>query len=124
MLKLIDIKSLKAHEEVDPKHKEEIKNQLVRDGVQIDPILVENKHHIILDGHHRVEALKELGFLRVLAYFVDYKDVKLKSWKPKTKIKKEDVIKAAFGTKLPVKTTRHIIDRKPKNLRIGLSDLR
>ena len=124
MLRIVPIGSLRPHEEIDSSHKEEIKQSLLKEGVQIEPILVEKEYSIILDGHHRVEALKELGFQKVLAYLVDYKEVKLKSWKPKTKIKKEDVVKAAFGKRLLVKTTKHTINGKPNNVRVGLDQLR
>ncbi len=83
MLKVIDINLLKTHEEVDKDHVREIKQALVKDGVQIEPILVENKHNIILDGHHRVEALKDLGYSKILAYVVDYESVLLDSWNQK-----------------------------------------
>ncbi len=125
MLKVMDINLLKAHEEVDKNHVQEIKEALLKDGVQIEPILVENKYNIILDGHHRVEALKDLGYSKVVVYFVDYENVNLESWNPNTKIEKEDVItKALRQEKFPPRTTKHTLSEKVKNASVKLIQLK
>ncbi len=125
MLKVMDINLLKAHEEVDKSHVQEIKEALLKDSMQIEPILVENKHNIILDGHHRVEALKDLGFTKIAAYLVSYDDVKLDSWRPEIKLEKAQVIKNALQGKLfPPRTTKHIFDGKPVKANVDLKHLK
>ncbi len=125
MLKVMDINLLRAHEEVDKDHVQEIKEALLKEGVQIEPILVENKHNIILDGHHRVEALRILGFTKIAAYLVNYDDVKLDSWNPNVKLRKNEVIKNALeGKRFPPRTTRHTLGEKITNSSVNLSQLK
>ncbi|MGQ9542539.1 MAG: hypothetical protein ACUVTM_00410 [Candidatus Bathyarchaeia archaeon] len=83
-LPTINIQSLRPHEQTDPYRLREMIKQLVKDGYQKDPIIVEDKHMIILDGHHRFSALKTLGYSRILAYKVNYGDerIMLKTWYP------------------------------------------
>jgi len=84
-LALTKISELKEHEETDPFHLAELKNELVRDGYQRDPIIVDANHKVILDGHHRVKILKTLGCSRVAAHYVNYlndSSIKVKAWYP------------------------------------------
>jgi hypothetical protein len=58
---------------------------LVRDDYQKNPIIIDNKHKIVLDGHHRLNILKYLGCSKIAAYSVDYLDneeVQIKTWYP------------------------------------------
>jgi len=84
ILPTVNIERLKPHEQTDPYRLREIIRQLTRDGYQKDPIIVDDKHLIILDGHHRVSALKTLGYSKILAHKVNYGDenIVLKTWYP------------------------------------------
>jgi len=82
---LTRISELKEHEQTDPFHLEELRNELVRDGYQRDPITVDANYKVILDGHHRVKILKTLGCSRVAAHYVNYlgdPNVRVKAWYP------------------------------------------
>lgn len=64
-IKLIDLSVLKQHERTNRKHVLELIEQIESDGHVKDPIIVDKNTMIILDGHHRFNALKWLGLKRV-----------------------------------------------------------
>jgi len=57
----IDLEALKEHEEIRPDYLEQLKNEILSDGFLKMPIAVDKKTYIILDGHHRLHALKKIG---------------------------------------------------------------
>ncbi|MEM1873152.1 MAG: hypothetical protein QXF57_00995, partial [Acidilobaceae archaeon] len=90
-------------------------------------ILVDSKTLVILDGHHRVEALKLLGCKLVPALLVDYDSdcVQVSSWRVGTSVAKDDVRRAGLqGSLMPPKTSRHSICIQPPQLSVSLAELR
>lgn len=133
---LVEIEKLKEHEEVDPRHLNELREEIESDGVLKKPIVADQNTHIILDGHHRVNALRELGCKKIPVVFVDYwsPNIKVLSWKTGEIIDKETIVENVLnGMKLPPKTTKHLIavDGKfvhiseiEKDVNISLEELR
>jgi ParB-like chromosome segregation protein Spo0J len=124
---IIELKELKEHEETDPIHLVQIQRRIEQDGLLKNPIIVDKKTKIILDGHHRYNSLKNLNCSKIAVYFVDYSssEIKVKSRKKRKIVTKRDVINAGLSeNKLPPKTSRHIIPKKPLNLCISLKELR
>lgn len=58
---LVPIHSLKPHEHIQPFHLDKIYADIAQCGYLRDPIIVSEGSHIVLDGHHRYNALKKLG---------------------------------------------------------------
>lgn len=123
MITLLNINELKPHELINKKHLEQLIEEIRRDGVLKKPIVVDFRTKVILDGHHRVEALKRLGYDLVPAALVDYLDesIILDTWrKCNGKMpSKVDVIRRALkGELLPPKTTKHvvIVDGKARHI--------
>lgn len=109
---LVPIDSLRSHEEVIEKHVNELIKAIASAKKLYYPVLVDEETMIVLDGHHRVEALKRLGAKFIPAILVDYRsnDVIVGSWREGWRICKEDVIAAGLtGDLLPPKTSRHIV---------------
>ncbi len=71
-IELIEITKLKEHEEVDSRHLKELKEEIKSNGLLKKAILVDSNTNIILDGHHRLHALKKLGYSKIPVVFVDY----------------------------------------------------
>ncbi len=112
VVKLVPIRVLRSHERVIEEHVEELMRQLLRDGRLFYPVLVDEATMVVLDGHHRVEALKRLGARYIPALLVDYSSdvVRVDSWRDGWRVCKEDVIRAGIkGKLLPPKTSRHIV---------------
>lgn len=79
------IESLKGHERVDRRHLLRLENRMKREGVQRDPIVVDRKTKVVLDGHHRMEIFRRMGLKKIAAYQVDYladDGIEVKSWYP------------------------------------------
>ncbi len=107
---LVPLAQLKVHEEHDSVKVDELVAELLRTGEFSDPIWVARGSWVILNGHHRVEAMRRLGMKRIPAWVFDYDDerVALERWGPGPPIAKADVVRRAEGgTPFPPKTTRH-----------------
>jgi L-serine kinase (ADP) len=107
---LLPIERLRPHEQVDPVKVRRLADELTREGVFEEPILVSRGDHVILNGHHRVAALRLLGASRVPAWQVDYASdaIDLDRWTPGPPISKDEVVRrAAEGRLFPIRTTRH-----------------
>lgn len=126
MIKLIDLRKLKVHEKVSQKRLAEVKKMIITARFFTEPIIVEKKHLVILDGHHRVKLLKEIGCKKIPAFLVNYANqkIKVKSRRPNFIVNKNSVINRALSDRLyPAKTSRHFIPWRPKT-KIRLSELR
>lgn len=122
MYRIIPIRSVKIHEKTTPKLKKLLK-QIKKDGYVI-PVVVDKKHKILLDGHHRYTALKKLGYKKIPAYLVDYRNVKVAARRKDIEITREIVIKRALsGKPFPPKTTRHIYSKRWKSVKVPLEKL-
>jgi ParB-like chromosome segregation protein Spo0J len=107
-----EIETLREHEEIRPDYLEELKNEISLDGVLKMPICIDKKTCIILDGHHRLHALKKLGCKRIPVVLVDYQSPQIKviPWREGETITKEKVIDTALsGKRMPSRTSKHMI---------------
>jgi len=107
---LVPISKLHAHEEFEEENVVELVAQIERTGIFADPIWVSKVSLVILNGHHRVEALRRLRALRVPAWMLDYETdiVSLEPWRAGLPITKAEVVRRALdGHLFPPKTTRH-----------------
>ena len=127
-LELLDIDELRPHERTRPDLLNALIAEIKRDGKLKLPILVERSHHVILDGHHRHEALRALGCVRVPSYVVDYfsEEVGVTTWPDASvdHVTKEEVLeRGRTGNLLPPKTTRHLVKVKLEESPVSLRDL-
>ena len=114
---LVDIKKLKEHEEIDQKYLEKLTKRIKSDGILKKPIVADRKTFVVLDGVHRLNALKNIGCKKIPVIFVNYRSpsIKVSSWRKGEKISKEKVIKAGLsGEKLPPKTSKHMVKVEKK----------
>jgi ParB-like chromosome segregation protein Spo0J len=109
---LIDPNDLRLHEDVDPVQVQRVVDQMRSSGRFETPLLVDRRTHVVLDGHHRLWASKELGCTRIPCYCVDYladDSIQLESWRDDVTLTKEEVIEMGLSDQMfPQKTTRHI----------------
>ena len=126
---ILDIGKLRPHEQTN----EEILGKLIEaietDGFLRLPVLVEDEYFVILDGHHRYEALRRLGCVRIPVYIVHYEDptIGLTTW-PEAIVqavtKAEVVARGRRGDLFPPKTTRHLIPEPNEERPVRLEVLR
>ena len=81
-LEIRAISDLRPHEETVRGLSERLSAALVRDGVQRDPVVIDGVSGTILDGSHRVDALRRVGAKSALVHAVEYRDpeVRLFRW--------------------------------------------
>jgi len=106
------IEELKEHEEIRPDYLEELKNEILSDGILKMPIAVDKNNCIILDGHHRLQALKRIGCTKIPVVLVDYQspNIKVIGWRQGESITKEIIIDTALaGRRMPSKTSKHMV---------------
>jgi L-serine kinase (ADP) len=110
-VRLMDIASLKAHEQVKPKKAAQLARHMRRSRIMPKPILVDAETGVILDGHHRYWACREVGCRRVPCVAVDYvRDARITvaPRRPGVLVTKEEVIRRALeGHLYPPKSTKH-----------------
>ncbi|MEM1562103.1 MAG: ParB N-terminal domain-containing protein [Candidatus Bathyarchaeia archaeon] len=114
-IRLIDISELKFHELTDKERLKTLKEEILSDGVLKRPIVIDYATKVIIDGHHRAEALRLLGCRRIPACYVDYTcdKIGLKSNPENARITKSMVIEAALkNTPFKPKSTWHYIKLK------------
>lgn len=125
-IRIIPIKKLKVHERINKSNLFKVKKILISAGGFTKPIIVDEKYFIILDGHHRAQALKDFGFSNIPVYLVDYSNKKIivSSRRKTIEVTKKDVISRALcKNPYPYKTSRHYILHRPVNLNIKLCKL-
>jgi ParB-like chromosome segregation protein Spo0J len=108
----IELEALKEHEEIRPDYLEQLKNEILSDGILKMPIAVDKKTYIILDGHHRLHALKKIGCKKIPVILFDYQspEIEVIPWREDETITKEMIIEAALaGRRMPPKTSKHMI---------------
>jgi len=108
---IVDINLLKEHEQIDKQYCERLKKRIEKDGVIKRAIAVDSCTNVILDGHHRLNALRELGCRMIPVTYVDYNSSAIQVESRRNfQVSKEVVISAGLtGNKLPPKTSRHMI---------------
>lgn len=107
---LLPLSGLKGHERVDEASLLDLIAHLRRSQVLSDPIWVARGSSVILNGHHRVEALRRMGAERVAAWVLDYESelIHVGRWHAGPPIAKSEVVRRAKeGRLFPPKTTRH-----------------
>jgi hypothetical protein len=111
---VVELRRLHGHERIRPALLRELTAQIRRDGFLKRPILVADRDFVILDGHHRAEAVRSLGCNKIPVYLVDYESdiVNLGTWPDATVavVSKQEVIRRGLTNDLfPPKTTRHTV---------------
>lgn len=109
---LVEASALHPHEQVDCEHLNRLRAEIATDGALREPVLVDARTMIILDGHHRAQALIELGCCLVPSYLVDYASplIQVGPWREGVLVDKQEVIQRGMRRDpLPPRTSRHTV---------------
>ncbi len=82
---LVPIADLYDHEQIVQTQVEWLKNNIINLGYFFRPILIAKNQNVILDGHHRVAAMKELGYTKIPCVEIEYvenDDIRIGTWFP------------------------------------------
>ncbi len=75
-VELIRLSDLIPHELVDPLRVKVVKYSIMNLHKVLRPVIVDLRTGVVIDGHHRVKALKELGFKYVPAITINYLELR------------------------------------------------
>ncbi len=107
---LVRVDALRSHERTRRRRVTAVKRGIALSRSVLQPLVVDAASFVVLDGHHRLQALRELGCRLAPVRFVDYasESVKVKPRRKRVAVSKELVLgKALAGETFPCKTTRH-----------------
>jgi ParB-like chromosome segregation protein Spo0J len=111
-VRIVEISLLRGHERLDTQRLYNLKAEIESDGILKRPIAVDVNTNVVLDGHHRIGALRLLGCSKIPVLFVDYNSPKIgvKTAENGEEYPKQKVIEAALkGKQLPPKSTWHYV---------------
>src|SRR2546428_9163977 len=69
---------LRPHEETSDELVKSLRTRMTEEWIQRDPIVIDEKNSIILDGMHRFAALKSLGTRHAVCFEQNYRDEKIR----------------------------------------------
>jgi ParB-like chromosome segregation protein Spo0J len=121
-----DVDALQSHERVSRKKFCVVKESISSCGVVREPLLVDASSFTVLDGHHRLGALRALGARRAPVFFVDYshESVRVRARRKRVRVSKKRVLKrASRGDLFPSKTTKHELAFSVPRIETNLKDL-
>ena len=109
---LVDIDLLNPHEKIIKSKQTKLTNFIKSfdEYYIISSILCCHKSHVIIDGHHRYFALKELGFKKVPVTKIDYSSDLISTGPNGEGIPKDEIINKGVSNELfEPKSTKHLI---------------
>jgi hypothetical protein len=76
------VSALLPHEETIPPKTEKLVAEMAKEGIQRDPLIVDNDSGTVLDGMHRLSAFKKLKLEYAVCHLVDYSShsISLQRW--------------------------------------------
>ena len=108
---LVPLRWLKAHEQHVETRVAQLEHHFRVRGAIDYSIVADERTGTVIDGHHRLEALRRLGTTWAPALLVDYADprISVHTWRDGEKApeKEEVVARAAAGDLFAPKSTRH-----------------
>lgn len=101
-LEAANVSKLKPHERTIQETESKLLENVLRSGVQHDPIIVDEKTLTVLDGMHRLLMAREAGFKHILSMLVDYSSeiIRVEGWNRLFKAKIDETAETVkrFGT--------------------------
>ena len=93
-LQIVPTEKLLLHEEIIPYNFQKLRETMLNTGRLVDPIIVESKHYVVIDGNHRKRVLDYIKCPNAACQVIDYEspEVTVGSWFPASKTVEPDQI--------------------------------
>lgn len=123
-VELMDIASLIPHEEIIFSKKQEKKSKFMESETFLfKTIIVCSKTNVIIDGHHRYNALKELGYTKIPVTRINYFSKKILTNENDSLSKLEIITNAQNNNLYTPKSTNHLIYSKEESKWVSLNTI-
>ncbi|ESX43553.1 ParB N-terminal domain-containing protein [Mesorhizobium sp. C416B] len=123
----LPVSQLRPSEEINIDRGGTLAKMIAEEGRWTRPILVEHRHLVIMDGHHRLFCAIRLGLSFVPCVLLSYDDKNLHvtSWYDSAPFAVDRIIQAGLsGNLMSFKMTRHKLQVALPNCSVDLDDLR
>ena len=94
-LEIREVKSLLSHEQVIAYNLKRLKESMLNIGHLVDPLVVDSKTGVVLDGNHRLKVLQIIECPYAVCQLVDYSspEITVGTWYPSTHLTAEQLFK-------------------------------
>jgi len=94
-LEIREVKNLLAHEQIISYNLKRLKESMLNIGHLVDPLVVDSKTGVVLDGNHRLKVLQIIECPYAVCQTVDYysSEITVGTWYPSTHFSAEQVFK-------------------------------
>ena len=126
IVSLVNIKNLSPLEGFISEKADSLYHQIVSGQVWTTPIVVDNVHGLIMDGHHRFEVAKRLDLKYVPAVLWSYSDVSVRSLRMDQVVSVPQILENMRKSIIfPNKTAKHDFPfQLQSDLRININELK
>ena len=118
--RVIPISTIIPHEEFNQEAVDQLTSRIKDTKSFTHPVLVDKKTGLLIDGHHRYNAMINLGAKSIPAYLINYSSPKLIAYKEtpgNSVLSKKEILSRAIQNKLfPKKFTFHAFCESGKNI--------
>jgi hypothetical protein len=86
-LQVLPVEKLRSHEEIIPYNYQKLREAMLNIGRLVDPIIVDNKHFVVVDGNHRKKVLESIKCPHAVCQPIDYHspEIGVGGWYPVSK---------------------------------------
>ena len=122
---MVDPRRLRHIEGFSPRRATWLRKKVAKERRWTKPLALDDRHHLVLDGQHRMEVALALGLKRIPAVKFRYADIEIWSLRRGITFTWKDVVaRALSGDIYPYKTVKHRFPDGLPELDLPLSALK
>tara|TARA_Y100001960_G_C14153680_1_gene577320 strand:- start:1 stop:393 length:393 start_codon:yes stop_codon:yes gene_type:complete len=107
-IQMIEVGLLRHIEDYSRKRVKWLKEKILSEGIWTVPVKIDSKHHLVMDGQHRMEVALSLKLKYVPCFLYDYDDVEVWSLRKNYNVTQKIIIDRALADNIyPYKTAKH-----------------
>lgn len=125
-IRLVAVNTLRHIEGFSQRRVDWLKDKILSEGIWNKPLALCDRHHLVMDGQHRMEVARALQLRRVPAMMYSYADVTVWSLRPDKYTFDWNMVtqRALSGDIYPYKTVKHAFPVPLPSCAFDLDELR